>query len=220
MIQPQNYPVAITGKRIQFPAMDWNSRYENKDTPWNKGMHTPVLEEFQIRHTEKLSGKIAVPGCGAGHDARWLADLEGADVHGLDIAPLAIDEARSLDPQGKVNYQVMDFLNPKKEDAGSYDLIWEHTCFCALHPSMRSAYLHSVSTLLKSGGLVAGVFFIDPEMDEGEEGPPFKVGTAELDEMWQASGFEILDAWIPTRGYEGRIGRERAMILRKRANLT
>ncbi|MBK1883259.1 methyltransferase domain-containing protein [Luteolibacter pohnpeiensis] len=196
--------------------MDWNSRYANQDTPWNKGTHTPVLEEFLARHAEKLHGKVAVPGCGAGHDCRWLAEIPDCEVSGFDIAPLAIEEARGLDVAEKVSYRLYDFLNPCPDDTEGFDLLWEHTCFCALEPSMRDGYLKTAATLLKPGGRVAGVFFINPEMDEGEQGPPFKISVEELKSAWDAAGFEILDSWTPTSGYDGRIGRELALMLRKR----
>ena len=194
--------------------MDWNHRYETDDTPWDKGRATPVLDEIHFRSPGLFGGSILVPGCGAGHDARWLARA-GARVTGVDIAPLAIEAALRLAPPPSVVFEVADFLHPPAHHLGAFDLLWEHTCFCALDPSLRRGYIRSASRVLKPEGTVAGVFFIDPEMDPGETGPPFGIGLEELEALWREEGFDVLDLWTPVRGYPGRVGRERVMILRK-----
>lgn len=198
---------------MDFEVMDWNSRYETKDTPWDKGIATPVLEEIERRHPGIFTGRsIVAPGCGAGHDVRWLA-AQGAQATGLDIAPLAIEQACSLDPAGAANYEVADFLDPESPYRGAFDQLWEHTCFCALNPTLRSAYLRAAHRAIKPGGILVGVFFIDPEMDEGEVGPPFGIGSAELFASLSDTGFKAIDSWVPVTGFPGRIGREQVIIL-------
>ena len=198
-----------------MPDMDWNARYLEQDTPWDKGTATPVLDEIIARRPEIFAGQqVLVPGCGAGHDARWLA-ANGAIVTGLDIAPLAVVQARALDPGHTVNFAVGDFLNPSPDLDGAFNLLWEHTCFCALDPSLRPAYLEAAHQVLAPGGMVIGVFFINPEMDEGETGPPFGIDAKKLEANWKTAGFELVDSWVPAAGFDGRIGRERVMFLKK-----
>ncbi|WAC20640.1 methyltransferase domain-containing protein [Luteolibacter sp. SL250] len=193
--------------------MDWNARYQEQDTPWDKGIPTPVLAEIHERHPGIFSGStIVVPGCGTGHDVRWLAE-QGAEATGLDIAPLAIAKARDLDPTGQADYQVADFLDPDSPLPDTFDQLWEHTCFCALDPSLRAAYLKAARRYLKPGGTLVGVFFINPEMDEGETGPPFGIDEDELSRTLEEAGFRTTGTWVPTTGFPGRIGRERVMIL-------
>ncbi|MBX3741379.1 MAG: methyltransferase domain-containing protein [Akkermansiaceae bacterium] len=195
--------------------MDWNARYEEQDTPWDKGIPTPVLAEIEGRHPGIFSGrKVVAPGCGTGHDVRWLAE-RAASATGLDIAPLAISRARALDPGHEAEFGVADFLNPTPPHVDAYEVVWEHTCFCALDPSLRPSYVQGAGTVLRPGGILAGVFFINPEMDEGETGPPFGIGPAELGALFSAAGFTPLDSWVPVTGFPGRIGRERVMILRR-----
>jgi methyl halide transferase len=192
--------------------MDWNERYRTGDTPWDKGTATPVLDEMIARHPRIFSGKAIVPGCGIGHDARRLAS-SGCGVTGVDIAPLAIDQAKAAEHREAVRFEVDDFLNPAPHHHGAYDLLWEHTCLCALPPALRSRYFASAAKVLKSGGMVAGVFFIDPEMDEGESGPPFGISELELENGWRNEGFSVIHSWVPESAFGGRLGRERAMIL-------
>jgi hypothetical protein len=52
-------------------------------------------------------------------------------------------------------------------------------------------------------------------MGPGETGPPFGIGVEELEALWREAGFEPTDQWVPATGYEGRVGRELAMILRR-----
>jgi hypothetical protein len=58
-------------------ARDWNAAYEGGETPWDKGYASPPLIEFL--NFQPISGRVLVPGCGAGHDVRALA-AEGAEV--------------------------------------------------------------------------------------------------------------------------------------------
>jgi SAM-dependent methyltransferase len=194
--------------------MDWTGRYLQQDTPWDKGIATPVLEEMQRRHPEVFSGKTLVPGCGPGHDARRLADF-GCEVTGVDIAPPAIELARTLDSEQRINYESGDFLDPPPGYLSAFDLLWEHTCFCAIDPILRSAYLNAAFRVLKPGGIVAGVFFINPEMEEGESGPPFGIDIDALKTTWREHGFRILESWTPESAFPGRLGRELSLILVK-----
>jgi SAM-dependent methyltransferase len=193
---------------------DWNSCYEQKETPWEKGKPTPVLGDVMVRHAEAFRGRVLVPGCGIGHDARWLAE-HGMEVTGADIAPLAIEGAKAWDPESKVDFRLVDLFALPDDLRGAFDLVWEHTCLCALPLDLRTRYVKGVKSSLKGGGIVAGVFFINPEMDPGEEGPPFGIGVEDLEKLWRDEGFEVVDSWVPEVGYEGRVGRERAMVLRR-----
>jgi SAM-dependent methyltransferase len=192
---------------------DWNECYEKNETPWEKGKATPVLDEMMARHAEVFRGRVLVPGCGLGHDARWLAE-RGMEVTGADIAPLAIDGAKAWDAESKVDFRLVDLFALPDDMKGAFDLVWEHTCLCALPLDLRTRYVKGVKSSLKDGGLVAGVFFINPDMDPGEAGPPFGISVEELEQLWREEGFEVVDSWVPEVGYEGRVGRERAMVLR------
>lgn len=191
--------------------MDWNACYERRETPWDRGYATPVLDEVLARHPALFQGRIMVPGCGAGHDARWLA-ARGCQVTGVDVAPLALERARAQDPSGSVDFVEASLFALPQSMQHQYDLVWEHTCLSALDPAQRSAYAQGIRTALKPGGIVAGVFFINPELDPGETGPPFGISGEELDALWHQAGFHLVDSWVPETGYEGRVGRERVLV--------
>lgn len=188
---------------------DWDQRYRTGDTPWEKGAPAPPLLEL----LEKMGapcfgpGPVLVPGCGLGHDVRALAEC-GVKAVGLDLSELAIQRARAFPQVGGESYEQGDFLDPAWRVGKRFPAMWEHTCFCAIHPGQRGSYAEAAAGLLDEGGILAGVFFLTPH-DPGEEepGPPFATTVEEL-EKWFSPWFKLLDGWVPQRAYPGREGRE------------
>ncbi len=151
---------------------DWNEDYLAGDTPWDAGAPSPAL--LEVIHTGELhaGAEVLVPGCGYGHDVRALAEA-GCIVTGLDISERALAGARLANSVEGANYREGDLLDPGLAGLKRYDVIWEHTCFCAIMPDERDAYVDAVYHLLKPGGLLLGVFFAFAE-EPDKEGPPFK----------------------------------------------
>jgi SAM-dependent methyltransferase len=185
---------------------DWNQAYQENFTPWDKGLPAPPLVEWLASHT--LSGRVLAPGCGLGHDVAYLVSL-GIDAYGLDIAPAAVARAKEHYPQLAERFVCADLF----EFRGQYDAIVEHTCLCALPPEWRVKYRDAVASLLKPGGLLVGVFFINPEMDPGETGPPFGISMDELTALF-AEHFQVVNSRAPKTAYPGREGRECLRVLR------
>lgn len=195
---------------------DWNDLYAKGETPWDRGQPAPVLEVLWNCHPKLLQGRVLVPGCGLGHDARWLAH-HGCEVLAVDIAPLAIERAKQLDTDNRVDFRLANLFELPEELRETFDLVWEHTCLCALDPPMRLQYVAGVRSALKPGGTVAGVFYMNPDLDPGETGPPFGIALEELIQLWRDGGFEVQEHWVPQVAYEGREGRERFMRLKESA---
>ena len=190
---------------------DWESRYQTGDMPWEKGAPSPGLVEYLQTHPP-LAGKILVPGCGWGHDVRAISRPDN-EVVGFDIAPSAIRGARSFPPVARERYVSGDLFELPPELRGLFDWVWEHTCFCAIDPSMRERYTAAVSAALKPGGHLLAVFYLNPDHDT--DGPPFGVTPAELDALF-GGDFELLEEWQPGAAYAGREGRERMRLLWKK----
>ena len=195
---------------------DWDAWYRAGETPWDKGSAAPPLLEIIERHGKALwgNGPVLVPGCGFGHDVRALAAL-GIPVIGLDLSETAAEKARALPKAGGETYEVGDFLDPAWSVGRKFSAIWEHTCFCAIDPSLREKYAASAAAVLDAGSVLAGVFYLTPN-DPGEEddGPPFNVSIAELDGYF-SEWFERIDGWVPQKTYPSREGREWVGIYRK-----
>lgn len=192
---------------------DWEQHYLEGNTPWNKGQPSPPMLEWVRYH--KPAGRALVPGCGVGHDVAMLAQ-HGLEAYGLDIAPTAISMAQRAYPQLSDCFLLADLFEPPADLLGSFDYLFEHTCLCALPPDWRVRYEKAAYEFLKPGGLLVGVWFMNPEMDPGETGPPFGIELSELSTLFDGSRWEIAEDRVPEVGYVGRLGRERLRVLRQK----
>lgn len=188
---------------------DWEKRYRDGDTPWEKGAPSPGLLDFL--GTRRMAGRVLVPGCGLGHDVRAISDADNR-VLGVDVAPSAIAAAEAFPEVAGEEYQTADLFDLPRELESQFDWVWEHTCFCAIDPARRSDYVDGVRFALRDGGHLLAVFYLDP--GDGK-GPPFGVTRAELDALF-APVFELLEEWVPLHAYPGREDRELMRLLRKR----
>jgi SAM-dependent methyltransferase len=151
---------------------DWNQDYSVGRTPWDKGGPSPALLEVINSGELPTSSEVLVPGCGYGHDVAALAQA-GCTVTGLDISELALAEARSSNGADGASYVLGDFFDPSLVELNRYDVIWEHTCFCAITPDQRGGYVDAARRLLKPSGVLIGVFFAFAQ-DPAGDGPPYK----------------------------------------------
>lgn len=191
---------------------DWEAEYRKGETPWEKGAASPGLVDL-LAH-EPVRGRVLVPGCGFGHDVRALS-ATADEVIGLDIAPSAVAGARSFPAAGNAHYRVGNFFELPEDLRGTFDVVWEHTCFCAIDPSLRDAYVTAAAAALRPKGKLLAIYYLDPGHDSPDEGPPFGVSLEELNRLFLPR-FELVREWLPQRAYPGREGREwmREMVLR------
>ncbi|RHZ61550.1 uncharacterized protein CDV56_108851 [Aspergillus thermomutatus] len=136
--------------------------------------------------------KALVPGCGRGYDVVMLA-LHGFDASGLEISAKAVSEAEAYaasamsQPQaynfgagyqaensspGSVNFMQGDFFQPDWSGDEKYDLVYDYTFLCALHPSMRRDWAMRMASLVSTGGLLVCLEF-PMYKDLGLPGPPW-----------------------------------------------
>ncbi len=195
-------------------SFDWSTRYRTGETPWEKGEPHPELPFLLVEHRGLIeeAGSILVPGCGFGHDAHLIHATAKGRLIGLDLAQEAIDQAEARYSGEGLSWGVGDLF----EWQGSYELVFEHTCFCAIPVGRRADYVAKMAELIPKGGHLLGIFFLNPD-HEGEEGPPFGVTAAELSEFF-GRDFELIWSKPPSKTYEGREGegRERSMLWQRR----
>ena len=197
---------------------DWESRYRQHDTPWEKGKAAPPLIELMERWSATPpwgGGEVLAPGCGFGHDVRAIAST-GVPVLGLDLSASAVEGARGFPSVGKERYLQADLFDRSWWPEKGFTGWWEHTCFCAIDPVDRPRYAEAAGALVRPGGWLCGVFFLTPN-ERGEEscGPPFDSTIPEIEGLL-APWFEKVDAWVPTRTYPGREGREWVAVFRRK----
>jgi len=191
---------------------DWEQRWRDGETPWDKGAPAPPLREFLAERGLAAGSRVLVPGCGSGHDVRELARA-GLRATGLDLAASAIAAARERPAAGDERYLVGDFFEWSE---APYDALWEHTCFCAIDPSRRPDYARAAARLLRAGGRLVGVFFLQPwDDDEEADPPPFGASREEI-VATLGGDFELVWEKRPERAYPGREGREWLAEFRRR----
>ncbi len=173
----------------------WNALYTDADTPWDLGAAHPEL----IHRLPELGdpGRAFVGGAGRAHDALALA-RNGWQVVATDWARDAAGASDELVRLGS-SYVVTDSLG---FGGGRFDLIFEHTFFCAIDPVQRPDYGTMADRLLAPGGHLAAVVF-PVGKHEGTGGPPWGISTAMLGATL-GPRFELLtDEPVTRRGHSG-----------------
>lgn len=187
----------------------WNQVYQDETRPgWDMDAPTPLLAELlDLAPALPPGAAVAVPGCGYGHDAADL-DQRGFQVTAFDFAPLAIAGARAKHGD-TVTWLQEDWFETR---TGPFDAVFDHTCFVAMVPLRREAYVARTAALLKQGGLWLLAAFHDTQ---GRPGPPFAIEPESLREL-ASTNFEILHLGLATRSHARRADREFLLIGRKK----
>lgn len=194
-------PGAVRVSFLRVSETDWEERYQSGDMPWEKGEPSPGLIDFLAAHPELPRGTVLVPGCGTGHDARaW--SRAGFTVTGLDLAPSAIRLAQERTRAAGLNAEFRQSNFLEDEPFAQFDLIFEHTLFCAIDPARRDDYVRAIQRWLKPGGQFLAVHY----MIRDTEGPPHGCAQQELTERFSPH-FDLMAGWVP-RSYANRTGLE------------
>jgi SAM-dependent methyltransferase len=189
----------------------WEDAYARGGDGWELGRPAPPLADF-LDATPPPLGRVAVPGCGRGHDARLLA-TRGYEAIGFDFAPAALAAARALAARDRVDvtFEDRDVFALGHQLPNAFDGVWEYTCFCAIDPARRAEYVQSLARTLRAGGWLLACFF---PLRAVNAGPPFVVSEAEVRRLF-APTFTIERAFAPLRSARGRQGREWMVLARK-----
>jgi SAM-dependent methyltransferase len=184
----------------------WESMYKAGKMPWDLRGPVPALEEFLSSPYAVSKGKIAVLGCGAGHDCMSFAS-RGFEVTGIDFAPSAIKSTYEKYLQagiaGTAGFLLQRDLFDIHEYDGYFDYVFEHNCFSSIAPHRRQTYARTVRDLLKVGGKLIAIWWIF----DRPGGPPFSVSRDELFKFFgEFFTFDI--TFTPSTFAAGRQGKE------------
>lgn len=195
-------------------SVDWGTYHRRWNDIWDAGLSpgegfdatksSPALIDAIESGRVDVKGKRAfVPGCGRGYDVITLAQAGASSSVGLDYSNRAVEDARQYtssqrlptDVTARLRIDQGDFFS-YSDPAGPFDVGYDYTFLCALHPSMRSDWATAWKRLLQPGGrLITMIFPVDPAMDvsKGYQGPPWPV-TPEVyrDLLQQQQGFKCV----------------------------
>lgn len=202
----------MTGEPTVSDPAFWQGLYDQKRDGWELGRPSPALGAHLARRPLP-PGTVAVPGCGRGHDARFLA-RRGHRVFGFDFAPEALRAARELAARERVALTVeeRDVFGLAATYPRFFDAVWEYTCYCAIDPARRPEYVETLAAILKPGGWLLACFF---PTGERPGGPPFAVSETEARDLL-APRFELVEDYVPFASPEARRGHEWVVLARRR----
>lgn len=190
-------------------AAAWERRYQEGTTRWDLGQPAPAFQAL-LQNSPPQPGKAVALGAGRGHDALWFAQ-HGFAVTAVDFAPSAIQALDQISQAAGLSMTLLqrDIFDLVPDLAGQFDYVIEHTCFCAIDPSLRSAYAQLAAALLAPGGELLAVFFTHSRGG----GPPFGSTVAEIREVFgpyfDEISLEPVANSIPSRRGEEHFGRLR-----------
>lgn len=137
----------------------WDHRYKSGETGWDLGEISLPLKTYfdQLAPLDK-NLNILIPGGGNSYEAEYLHRNGFNHVHVADLSITALNNIKQRVPSFPESHLInKNFFDIEK----SFDLIIEQTFFCAIDPTLRSAYAQKASSLLKKNGKLVGLLFDD-----------------------------------------------------------
>lgn len=160
--------------KTRDPAF-WNEYYEAGTPPWQIEEACPPALAFVDSHPVEPC-RILIPGCGLGHEAVAFAE-RGFSVVAMDLSEKVVALAKErVDSQLPITYRSGNICQAEPESLGYFDAIFEQTCYCAIDPRDRPAYVKATHSLLRKGGILFGVFY---QADHGSY-PPWPISKEEV----------------------------------------
>jgi SAM-dependent methyltransferase len=161
-IEGKNFPIhpyLPSNHEVQSSRF-WSNIYKETDNQpgWDMGGPNPILKSI-IPQLKIPRSRILVVGCGRGHDAYYLAQ-QGNVVTAVDFSEEAIQEARRLYPESEsLKFLHTDVFSLPEKYYGYFDIVFEHTLFCAIDPVKRNDLVRIYKSMLADQGHLLGIFF-------------------------------------------------------------
>ena len=196
--------------KVGYSREDWERHYDEKDLRWDLNEVAPPLVHLWKERSFSPC-KAIVPGCGAGHEVMFLAK-KGFNVTAVDYTHGAIKLIKSAFEKNNYSGEVLhqDFFKLDYKYNESFELMLEHTFFCAINPIKRRAYVETAKRILKPGGYLVGLFY---ETNE-DGGPPFNTHKEDI-EKYFSNSFKIESLSKTPHSAEQRLEKEWLAVLKK-----
>lgn len=203
-------PPVTTPPTSPLSADAWEHRYQQGTTRWDLGQPAPPFVHLLQSTTAPTPGTAVVLGAGRGYEARLFAH-QGFDVTAVDFAPSAVNAMVQKAKAEKMALRTLqrNIFDLVPEFQGHFDYVVEHTCFCALDPAQRTAYVDLVAQLLKPRGELLALFFTH----DRPGGPPYGSSPEEIRGLFEpyfvVESLVLAASSVPSRRGEEHLGRFR-----------
>jgi SAM-dependent methyltransferase len=168
--------------------IDWNDRYRDGNLPWDTGRPSSELQRVVSQIAFQPCRALEI-GCGTGTNSVWLAE-QGFDMTGIDVAPLAIEQAQKRAQAAGVQarFAVADAL--QMPDLGEpFAFFFDRGCYHAVRRSATQQYAPVVARQLAPAA--QGLILAGNAREPHDPGPPVVTEEQIRDEL--GSVFQILD---------------------------
>ncbi len=181
----------------------WSRTYAETpyhELPWFSPRPFPWIAAGAARGVWRRGTPVLDVGCGAGTNAIFLA-RHGLQVTGVDLAPGAVDVARSRSRRvgARAEFRVADGLDlpfPDRAFGGAIDV----GCFHTLPPELRSAYARELARVLRPRGTL--LLAVVAREYPGERGPPHRLSLEEVTRAFEEEFLILRSEYRPS--YTGR----------------
>jgi cyclopropane fatty-acyl-phospholipid synthase-like methyltransferase len=172
---------------------DWEQRYQDGQTGWDRGETSANLLHW-IELDLLKPCRILIPGCGNGHEVLTLAE-QGFDVVAIDIAPTPLANLSEMLQLNNLSAELIqaDFFSwqPDKQ----FDAIYEQTSLCALNPEQWDNYEKRLYDWLRSDGKLFAQFM----QSDQQGGPPFHCEISDMQALFNGQ------RWQWSKQYETQV---------------
>ena len=206
----QTPPYYIDTPKIETPDY-WTDVYAKEGKPrWDLAAPSPVIVDMLPR-LKLPKSRILVLGCGEGHDAALFAEV-GHVVTAVDFSKEGIKRGKEkYGHLSNLTFYESNIFDLPQDWNNSFDIVVEHTCYCAISPDQRSEMVRLWRRMLHEQGQLLAVFFVM----EKRVGPPF--GTTEWEVRKHLEKHFHFLFWSRWRmSIESRQGRELFVLAKKR----
>jgi len=186
----------------------WNHIYQTESPGWEIEMPSPPLAAA-IPSLKIPKSRVLVLGCGSGEDAALMARA-GHAVTAVDFSEEAIGRAQKKHGDLGIQWHQQDALQLQDAWIENFDIIIEHTFYCAIQPERRNELVQLWRRYLTPGGFLIGVFF----SMEKPLGPPFGGSEWEIRERLRPH-LQFLNWQRCRNSLKKRMGKEVLLVAQK-----
>ncbi len=202
-------PYYIDHPKTEKPAF-WSDLYSAGQPNWDLAAPSPVLVDMLPR-LKLPKSRILVLGCGEGHDAALFAEA-GHVVTAVDFSKEGLRRGQQrYSHLPNLFFHESNIFDLPTDWNNSFDIVIEHTCFCAIPPDQRTEMVRLWRRMLHEQGQLMSVFYIM----EKRIGPPFGATEWEIRKHLEKHfHFLFWSRW--RQSIESRQGKELFVLAKKR----